>query len=196
MSDSGAGRTAPAVVDDEWGRVPGLRPPLPTWAPPVWFLALAVVLTVVVVLLVRPPGPLDQPDPAYQRDGLLLDGLRVPQEVAGVSFGGRPVVLLFDRAVPDPGGLERWMAQVPQRAEVRLVVPEPVPRLVADPRLEVVVDPAGLLADAVELPVPVDGGPGIGYAVVDSDRVVRYSTLDPVYLDNAFEVETIVGSVP
>jgi len=32
--------------------------------------------------------------------------------------------------------------------------------------------------------------------VVDSDRQVRYSTLDPVYLENAFEIATVVGSVP
>ena len=49
---------------------------------------------------------------------------------------------------------------------------------------------------SVDLPTPVDQGRGIGYAVVDSDRQVQYSTLDPVYLTNAFEVATIVGSVP
>lgn len=169
---------------------------MPAWAPLAWFVGLALVLTIVVVVLVRPPGPLDQPDPAYQRDGLLLDGELVPDEVAGVGFGDRPVVLLFDRALPDPDALEQWLAEVPEPAVVRLVVPEPVPRLIAHPRLEVVVDPGGRLADAVDLPTPVDGGPGIGYAVVDSDRQVQYSTLDPVYLDNAFEIATIVGSVP
>ena len=184
------------AVDDDWGRVPGLRPPLPVWAPPAWFAALAVILTAVVVVLVRPPGPLDQPDPAYQRDGLLLDGALVPEQVAGVDFGSRPVVLLFDRGFPEPSALEQWLAEVPERAVVRLVVPEPVPRLVTHPRLEIVVDPAGQLADAVGLPAPVGGGRGIGYAVVDSDRQVQYSTLDPVYLTNAFEIATIVGSVP
>ena len=183
-------------VDDDWGRVPGSRQPLPPWAPLVWFALLAVVLTVVVVWLVRPPGPLDQPDPAYQRDGLLLDGAVVPREVAGVEFGGRPVVLLFDRSLPDPEALADWVAAVPERAVVRLVLPEPAPRLLDLPALEVVVDPGGRLADAVDLPTPVDQGPGIGYAVVDSNRQLQYSTLDPAYLTNAFEIATIVGSVP
>jgi hypothetical protein len=183
-------------VDDDWGRVPGLRPPLPAWAPLAWFAVLATVLTVVVVVLVRPPGLLDQPDVAYQRDGLLLNGPVVPEELAGVEFGDRPVVLLFERELPDASALAQWLGEVPDRAAVRLVVPEPVPRLLARPQSEIVVDPAGRLAEAVDLPTPVDGGRGVGYAVVDSERRVRYSTLDPAYLTNAFEVATIVGSVP
>ena len=183
-------------VDDDWGRVPGLSPPLPPWAPLVWFASLAAVLTVVVVWLVRPPGPLDQPDPAYQRDGLLLDGPVVPEEIAGVEFGGRPVVLLFDRSLPDRDALADWVAAVPEGAVVRLVLPEPAPRLLDLPGLGVVVDSGERLAHAVDLPTPVDEGPGIGYAVVDSNRQVQYSTLDPVYLTNAFEIATIVGSVP
>lgn len=185
-----------AAVDDDWGRVPGLRPPLPRWAPTVWFLSLALVLTVVVVLLVRPPGPLDQPDPANQRNGLLLSGPSVAPEVAGVDFGARPVVLLFDRELPGAAGLERWVEQVPAGAEVRLVVPGPLaPEAAAALGTEVVVDPEAILAAAVDLPTPVDGGPGVGYAVVDSNRQLRYSTLDPVYLENAFEIATIVGAV-
>jgi hypothetical protein len=191
-----ASRTDPPVVDEDWGRIPGLRPPLPAWAPLAWFAALAAVLTVVVVVLVRPPGPLDQPDPAYQRDGLLLGGPVVPPEVEGVEFGGRPVVLLFERDLPDPSALAQWLGQVADRAAVKLVLPDPAPRLLAHPQLELAVDPSGRLADAVDLPTPVDAGHGIGYAIVDSDRRVRYSTLDPAYLDNAFEVVTILGSIP
>jgi len=59
-----------------------------------------------------------------------------------------------------------------------------------------VVDPRGVLAAAVGMPTPVDGGRPVGYAVVDGQRVVRYATLDPEYLSNAFEVATIVGAVP
>lgn len=186
-----------AAVDDDWGRVPGLRPPLPRWAPPAWFVSLALVLTVVVVVLVRPPGPLDQPDPANQRNGLLLAGPTVAPQVAGVDFGARPVVLLFDRDLPEGADLQRWVEQVPTGAEVHLVVPGPLdPEAATALETKVVIDPQAGLAAAVDLPTPVDGGAGIGYAVVDSNRQVRYSTLDPVYLENAFEIATIVGSVP
>ena len=166
---------------------------MPPWAPLAWLAVLAAVLVVVVVVLARPPGPLDQPDPAYQRDGLLLDGPEVDGEVLGVAFGVRPVVLLFVREAPDPAALQQWAAQVPDGTDVRVVLPEP-----AAVRLPVpaVVDPRGRLAGTTGMPTPVDGGRPVGYAVVDSHSVVRYATLDPQYLDNAFEVATMAGAVP
>lgn len=176
----------------ELGREPGRRPPLPASAPLVWLVAGAALLSFVVVALVRPPGPLDDPDPAYQRDGLLLDGPVLPAEVAGIPFGSRPVVLLFERQVPDPAALSAWVGAVPDGAQTYLVLPEPTPD---DPRLQTVVDPLNALAEAVDMPRPVDGGRPVGYAVIDSDRVVRYATIDPTYLTNAFEISTIVGAV-
>lgn len=181
-----------ARADPAHGRTPGLRPPLPAWTPLAWFAGFAAVLAFVVVALVRPPGPLDDVDPAFQRDGLLLDGPAVPGSVAGVQFGGRPVVLLFVRDLPRADDLAPWLAAVPDRAEVRVVVPRPTRTELPAP---VVVDPRNTLAGAVDMPQPVDGGRPVGYAVVDSDRVVRYATLDPSYLTNSFEVTTILGAV-
>ena len=187
--------TPPAAtqsVTDVWGQTSGLRPPLPGWAPLTWFAVLATVLTFVVVALVKPPGPLDDPDAAYQRDGLLLDGPVVPERSGGVSFGGRPVVLLFVREPPRAGELRTWAAAVPGAAEVRLVLPAPSARQFPVPT---VIDPLNRLAEVVQMPKPVDGGRPVGYAVVDADRVVRYATLDPDYLRNAFEIRTIAGAV-
>ena len=182
----------PSRADPAYGRVPGLRPPLPARAPLVWFAAFAAVLAFVVVALVRPPGPLDDVDPAFQRDGLLLDGPVVSQELLGVEFGGRPRVLLFVRDLPQPDELAQWLTAVPDDADIRVVVPQPTTTQLPAP---IVVDPLNKLADAVEMPQPVDGGRPVGYAVIDSDRVVRYATLDPSYLTNAFEVTTIVKAI-
>jgi hypothetical protein len=175
-----------------WGRTPGRRPPLPNWAPLAWFAALAAVLTFVIVALVRPPGPLDDPDPAYQRDGLLLNGPVLPEQVVDVQFGGRAVVLLFLRQAPQGDELAAWAAAVPGQAEIRVVLPAPTTKHLPAPW---VIDPLNTLARAVDMPEPVDGGRPVGYAVVDADRVVRYATLDPDYLTNAFEVTTIVGAL-
>jgi hypothetical protein len=186
-----ATRAATAKADPAYGRTPGQRPPLPAWAPLAWFAALAAVLAFVIVALVRPPGPLDG-DPAFQRDGLLLDGPVVPDQVVGVEFGGRPVVVLFERSPPQPDALAEWLPAVPDGADVRVVVPEPT---AAELPVPLVVDRSNTLADVVGMPRPVDGGRPVGYAVVDSDRVVRYATLDPSYLTNSFEITTIVGAV-
>ncbi len=169
-------------ADADWGRLPGAEPPLRWWLPALVFAAAAVVLVLVVVLLVRDPGLRDDPDPAFQRDGLLRSGPTLPPQVAGVSFGERPVVVLFDRRPPSGPKFAAWRAQV------------------SDDGVELVVavagtDRAAQLADAVDIPRPVDGGPPVGYAVVDPARTVRYSTLDPAYLDNAFEVDVITGAV-
>lgn len=109
-----------------------------------------------------------------------------------VGFGGRPVVLLFVRDLPQPDKLAQWLTAVPDDADVRVVVPQPTTTQLPAP---IVVDPLNKLADAVEMPQPVDGGRPVGYAVIDSDRVVRYATLDPAYLTNAFEITTILGAV-
>lgn len=181
-----------ATFDCAWGRAVGRRPPLPGWVPLAWFAALAAVLTFVVVALIRPPGPLDDPDPAYQRDGLLLSGPVVDDEVVGVDFGGRPVVLLFVRQPPDPVDLAAWAQSVPDVADTYVVLPQPT---TSELPLPTVLDPLNRLAGAVDMPQPVDGGRPVGYAVVDPERVVRYATLDPDYLSNAFEIETILGAV-
>lgn len=156
---------------------------------------LAGLLALVVLAVVRPAGPLDQHDLADQRDGLLDSGPMVPAQVGPVPFGGRPVVLLFLREPPDQRQLATWLAGLPDTADPVLVIQSPttataVPTWPA----RIITDPQQLLATAVTVPTPNDSGPGIGYAVVDSGRVVRYSPLDPRWYDNAFEVATIVGA--
>lgn len=146
------------------------------------FAVSAVVLTLVTALVVRPPGPRDDPHPADQRDGLLLDGPVLPASAAGVAFGDHPVVVLFERQPPAGPRFDAWRNRVTDGG-VGLVV------AVAG------TEQAARLAAAVRIPTPVDGGPPVGYAVVDPARTVRYSTLDPAYLDNAFEVDVITGAV-
>lgn len=174
-----------------------IAPPVPVWSPLAWFAVLAVVLSYVVLVLVRPPGPLDQPDLAYQRDGLLRDGPRVPPQVGDVSFGGRTVVLLFLREPPRRQDVSAYAQELPASAELTVVLPSVPPSVAGGTGLSapVAADPAGELAAAVDLPTPVDGGRGIGYAVVDAERLVRYSTLDPAWRGNGFEVATISGAV-
>ncbi len=166
--------------DADWGRLPGAEPPLAWWIPAAVAGVAALVLTLVVVLVVRPPGPLDDPTAGDQRDGLLLDGPRLPAQVDGVEFGGRPVVVLFDRAQPVGAAFEQWQ------------------EVVADDGVDLVVRVGAAgdeLADRLGMPTPVDGGRPVGYAVVDPARTVRYATLDPVYPQNAFEVDVITGAV-
>ncbi len=183
---------ADAVDTDElWGRVPGARPPIRPWTPVLFFLVIGALLTVVVLQLVRLPGPLDEHTLADQRNGLLLQGPVLPQQVHGIVFGDRPVVLLFVRSVPQSADVARWSAELPRSAEVRVIVQSAEGAL----RGGLVRDRERELAQAVRLPRARDGGPGIGYAVIDSRRTVRYATLDPSWRGNGFEVATIAGAI-
>lgn len=187
------------TCDFQWGRSPGDRPPLRPIAPLLFAAVGGVLLAAVVLLLVHTAGPLDESTLADQRSGLLRDTPTVPPLVAGVRFGTAPVVLLFVRQAPAPRDVRRWSAGLPSYARVRVVVqaptPEPAPPPGPEARTGTINDPQGLLARAVVLPSPRDGGPGVGYAVVDVYRHVRYSTLDPSWRGNSFEVATITGAL-
>lgn len=161
---------------------------------------MCLLLVAAVLVGSRGPGPQDQPDRANQRNGLLLSGPTVEPSLPGLTPGPGPTVLLFVRAAPEGDVLQDWRGTLPAAAHVVLVVQEPgatssgPASAAAAAGVDLVVDEVGRLAHAVDLPEPVDGGPGIGYAVVDTEGVVRYSTLDPAWPDNAFEVDTIVGA--
>jgi len=168
--------------DVTWGRVPGADPPIRWQVPVVVFLIAALLLALVIVFVVKSPGPLDDPDPANQRAGLLLNGPVLPAQVAGMSFGGHPVIVLFERTPPEGEAFQQWSQAVSDDG-VQLVV------VVTGSQQ------ASELAAAVHMPTPVDGGPPVGYAVIDANRVVRYATLDPVYTRNSFEVDVITGAI-
>lgn len=162
---------------------------------------LCLGLVAAVLVGSRGPGPLDQPDRANQRNGLLVAGPTVEPSLPGLAPGQGPTVLLFVRAAPEGDVLQEWRGTLPAATNVVLVVqepgtsaPEPAAEAATAAGVDLVVDTDGRLAAAVDLPEPVDGGPGIGYAVVDTRGVVRYSTLDPAWPDNAFEVDTVVGA--
>lgn len=62
------------------------------------------------------------------------------------------------------------------------------------PATPVVVDPTGSLARRFGLRRPRDGGPPVGYVVVDARGLIRYRTLDPTVTRNLDEVDTIVAA--
>jgi hypothetical protein len=187
-----------ARSDADWGRIAAARPPLSPRAPLVWFTVSAAVLAVVVIGVVGGPGPLDDPDEGDQRPGLLIDpdeamrveGLALP----GDPIGRRPVVIVFDRQPPERSALATFVDELPQSAEVLLVMPA-AERPAVGERADAVADPAGRIAGAVGMPRPQDGGYPVGYAVVDRRARVRYATLDPEYLEHGFEVDIVVGAL-
>ena len=157
-------------------------PPLRWWVPLAGFAALGAALVMVVLQLVPSPGPLDDPDPAEQRDGIVRNGPELPPTLGGLRFGGQVMVLLFDRTLPSGPDFQRWSDEVAHGGALPVVCVAGV-KGCAD------------LATAVGLATPTDGGAPVGYAVVDQGRRVRYVTLDPAYLQNSFEVNVITQAI-
>ena len=177
--------------DRVWGRTPGSRPPLAWWLPLALWVASAAVLTLVVTAVIEAPAARDDPDPAEQRAGFLISGPEIDSLGLGLPLGERPVVLVFDRAVPPAERLRRFAQRVDTRATTVLVVPSADGARTDTAGVRVVADPQGRIPGRVGLREPVDGGFPVGYAVIDAAGRVRYATLDPTYLDHPFEIEVI-----
>ena len=162
----------------------------------VW-VVVAVGLGALLAVARASAGPLDDPDPAHQRPGLLdLGELPVPAPPVsgGVPTPGREAVVFFVR----PAGLQALCgaladADLAGEPDLAVVVAGPVAPCAAD--VTVVADPGGGLADAYGLRPPADRGAPVGYAVVDEAGRIRYRTLDPEVDDLLGEVDTILRAV-
>ena len=162
----------------------------------VW-LVVAVGSGVLLTVARASTGPLDDPDPAHQRPGLLdLGELPVPAPPVseGVPAPGREAVVFFVR----PAGLQALCgaladADLHRDPDLAVVVDGPIAPCAAE--VAVVADPQGRLADAYGLRPPADGGAPIGYVVVDEAGRIRYRTLDPKVADLLGEVDTILRAV-
>lgn len=118
-----------------------------------------------------------------------------PQVSPGWPVAGRPGVVFFVRPrflVP----LCQAIAATPSlgsRAELAVVSSQASATCTA---LLAVTDGDGSLAAGFGMRRPRDGGPPVGYAVVDRTGRVRYRTLDPGVVSGLREVEAIVKALP
>lgn len=140
-------------------------------------------------------GGLDDPDPARQRPGVLDTGglpASAPQ-VDGVPTAGRPAVIFFVRS-NEAMALCRALSKStsPFNGAFDVVVAESSPG--CPPGVVTVID-GGWLAQRFGMPVPTDGGPAVGYAIVDARGRIRYRTLDPQPARHLGEVSTMVKAL-
>ena len=163
----------------------------------VWIVS-AMVLGGLLLWSAHASGPLDDPDLAAQRAGMLdvVGGRTIAPMIsagmAGVVFFVRPAQLAaLQAAIADRGG-----TKLAASANLSVVVLAPMngARLASD--APVFGDPAGLIATGYGMRRPRDGGPPVGYAVVGPDRTVRFRTEDPGVSGRLAEVLTMVKALP
>lgn len=159
----------------------------------VWLVA-AVGFAALLLIAEITRTPLDDPDQAYQRPGILdLGALPAPAPpvIPGVPEPGTPAVVFFTR----PGGataLCSALAAARLDADVIVVSPGELPGCDAVP---VVTEAARQIATSYRMREPADGGAPVGYAVVDTEGQIRYHTLDPTTADELSEVATILEAL-
>jgi hypothetical protein len=167
------------------------------------WLVVAAVLGGGLLMAELAHRPLDDPDLAFQRPGLLDVGGpeasgTVPAVTEGVPSRGARAVVFFVRPEQLPA-LARALDRAPDlRSAARLAI------VIAGARsdtgavsgVSVVADPAGRLASAYGLRHPRDRGPPVGVAIVDRASRVRYRTLDPGLAGRLDEIRTILAAIP
>jgi len=138
-------------------------------------------------------GPLDDPDPARQRSGFLISGATIaPAVTHGVPIPGRRAIVFFER----PGEIGPLCQALRAndlggKASLAVIVSSQVD---CPSQATLVVDNGGL-AIRFGMPTPVDGGPPVGYALIDSAGRIRYRTLDPRGAAGLDEVDTMLADV-
>ncbi len=172
------------------------------------WLAVAASLGLLLGIARATEGPLDDPDPAWQRPGFLDAGelpIPAPRLAPDILEPGRPTVVFFERA----GRLAALCSALASAALGQGVATAVVvaggphdPVVEEQPAGEcvdirmVVTDPASTLADAFGMRRPRGGGPAVGYAIVDGAGAIRYRTLDPSMGAELDEVATMVAALP
>ncbi len=143
--------------------------------------------------------PLDDRDLAFQRPGFLDPhgpSFPAPRVAEGLPVPGRRAVVFFVR--PDQEASLRsalsTRRSILDGARIAVVVP-------GDSHQELpgtvwIVDRAGNLAEGFHMRRPRDHGPPVGYAIVDSSGLVRYTTLDSGVAQRLEEVRTMLIATP
>lgn len=160
----------------------------------VW-VAAAAAFVVLVSVAQRLEGPLDDPDQAEQRVGFVDEGSLprpAPMVTDGMPAGGRPTVVLFLRPAGAAAQCRDVSRRVSSAAGLVVVLAGPA-SCVGIPA--VLVDPVGRTAVAYGMRSPANGGPPVGYAVVDAETRIRYRTLDPDPAAHGPEITTILGAL-
>jgi len=191
-----AGDSAPPARSKVHAREPGpaiARPPgWPTRRAVVSIWVAAAIGLGALLAAASPRGPLDDPDPARQRPGY-IDGGGLPAPAPDLGAGvtpGRRAVVFFVR----PEQVSSLCQALPASglgtsASLAVIVSSPSD---CSRQAALIVDSGGL-ARRFGMPTPVDGGPPVGYAVVDTAGRIRYRTLDPRGAGGLDEVATMLA---
>lgn len=163
----------------------------------IW-LTVAICLGVLLGFAEYRRNPLNDPDQAWQRTGVLLPAHTYPAPTAGVEpRPGHRVIIFFARSLTD-----RYLfhdladqADLGSAADLIVVTPDGSRPVIENGIWRFAMDTDGALARAVGLRRPIDGGPPVGYVLIDSHGYIRFRTLDPGFGQRAWEIKLLLGGI-
>jgi hypothetical protein len=165
----------------------------------IW-VAVAVSLGASLLAATLDRRPLDDPDLVFQRPGLLdANGppFSAPSIAPNVPAPGEKLLLFFIRE-EQTGPLRSALGERAHPFDAALVAVAVAGQVPTDTNGPVswIGDSDGKIAAAYRMPRPRDGGPPVGYAIVDNLGRVRYRTLDPSMWTRLDEVWTMWKATP
>lgn len=163
----------------------------------VW-LSTALVMGALLGLAEGRRNPLNDPDQAWQRTGVLLPARSEPAPVIGSSHSlGRRRVIVFARSLKGRHLFPDLADQSDLTGDADLVV---VTLDGSRPMIEwgiddFLTDRDGSLANAFRFRSPIDGEYPVGYTLIDGEGFIRYRTLDPGFDRRAWEIKLLLSEM-
>ena len=144
-------------------------------------------------------NPLNDPDQAWQRTGVLLPAQTYPSPTVGIE--PRPdhrAIFFFARSLSDRHLFHDLADQsdLVSTADVIIVTPDGSRPVIENGIRHFAMDADGSMAKAFGLRRPIDGGPPVGYVLVDFHGYIRFRTLDPGFGHRAWEIKLLLGGIP
>ncbi|WP_447980095.1 hypothetical protein [Candidatus Nitrospira bockiana] len=159
------------------------------------WMAAAAVFAGLLALAEHQRNPLNDPDQAQQRTGVLLPAGSEPMPaVRGLPRAAEKAVVIFDRPLTGRHLFHDLADQSDLAAHARLIVVTPDgSRPIIETGIDgVLADPDEAVARAFHLRRPNDGGYPVGYVLVDASGFIRFRTLDPGYNRRAWEIRLLL----
>ncbi|PZS27505.1 MAG: hypothetical protein DLM59_16330 [Pseudonocardiales bacterium] len=162
----------------------------------IWLL-IALFFGVALLVADHRGSPLDDRDLAMQRPGLLDSvGARseAPPVTTSIPATRRVTIVFFVRSAQQQPLLARLSqpGALPPTVDAAIVGG---PVNLSEAPIAVLTDSDGSLARGYGMRVPRDGGYPVGYAIVGTDGVIRYRTLDPDVTRRLADVRTMLKAL-
>jgi hypothetical protein len=164
----------------------------------IW-LTVAIFMGVLLGLAESSRNALDDSDQARQRTGILLPAQTYQFPTVGVEpRPGHRMIIFFARNLTDRYLLSDLADQsdLVRTADLIVVTPDGSKPVIENGIQRFATDTDGSLARLVGLHRPIDGGPPVGYVLIDSQGFIRFRTLDPGFGQRAWEIKLLLGGLP